>query len=117
MEFANEDLRKMIKSEVYLNIDEVKEIIYNLLCGLKYLHSSMVIHRDLKPANILINNKTEVKICDFGLARSICGIKSTHDLILESAKHTEETDGDETESDQEVDTKKKQMGIDHGQIT
>jgi mitogen-activated protein kinase 1/3 len=35
-----------------------------------------VLHRDLKPANILVNEDCSVKICDFGLARSIAGIES-----------------------------------------
>lgn len=51
----------------------VKSILYQMLCGLSYLHRAWVIHRDLKPANILIhdegNEKGVVKIADFGLAR------------------------------------------------
>lgn len=46
-------------------------IIYNVLCALYYLHSANVVHRDLKPANILINDCCNVRICDFGLARTI----------------------------------------------
>ena len=52
--------------------------MYNTLCGLKYLHSAEVLHRDLKPANILFNDDCTVKICDFGLARAVRGIKSAH---------------------------------------
>jgi len=52
--------------------------MYNSLCGLKYLHSADVLHRDLKPANILFNDDCSVKICDFGLARAVRGIKSAH---------------------------------------
>ena len=47
------------------------QIIYKLLCALKYLHSANVIHRDLKPGNILINSNGDVKVCDFGIARSL----------------------------------------------
>ncbi|GFF26081.1 hypothetical protein IFM46972_01661 [Aspergillus udagawae] len=43
--------------------------IYQILRGLKYIHSANVIHRDLKPTNILINENCDLKICDFGLAR------------------------------------------------
>lgn len=56
-------------------------IIYNLLCGVKYMHSAKVIHRDIKPANILINEDCSIKICDFGLSRSMVGIESTKEVI------------------------------------
>ena len=46
-------------------------ILYNLLCSLKFLHSANVIHRDIKPGNILIDNYCSIKICDFGLARTL----------------------------------------------
>ena len=52
-------------------------MVYNLLCAVKYLHSANVIHRDLKPANVLVNEDCSVKICDFGLARSISGVENT----------------------------------------
>lgn len=43
--------------------------LYQLLRGLKYIHSAKVIHRDLKPSNLLLNANCDLKICDFGLAR------------------------------------------------
>ena len=43
--------------------------MYQLLRGLKYIHSANVLHRDLKPSNILLNANGELKICDLGLAR------------------------------------------------
>ena len=42
-----------------------------MLCAIKFLHSANIIHRDLKPANLLIDSTCSVKICDFGLARSL----------------------------------------------
>ncbi|RAK98891.1 mitogen-activated protein kinase mpkC [Aspergillus ibericus CBS 121593] len=47
----------------------VQYFTYQLLRGLKYIHSAGVIHRDLKPSNILVNENCDLKICDFGLAR------------------------------------------------
>ncbi len=41
-----------------------------LLRGLKYVHSANVLHRDLKPSNLLLNASCDLKICDFGLART-----------------------------------------------
>ena len=48
------------------------------------MHESNVLHRDLKPANVLINEDCTVKLCDYGLARSISGIDSAA-MILSNA--------------------------------
>lgn len=42
-----------------------------MLLAIYYVHSTGIIHRDLKPSNVLLNTTCEVKICDFGLARSL----------------------------------------------
>jgi len=68
------DLRKLIKSAKHLEETQVKSIVYDILCGLNYLHKAKIIHRDLKPGNILVNNDCTIQICDFGLARSMDGI-------------------------------------------
>ena len=47
----------------------VKYIVYQILRGLKYMHSAGVLHRDLKPQNILVNTRLDARICDLGLAR------------------------------------------------
>jgi len=43
--------------------------VYQILRGLKYIHSAGVLHRDLKPTNILVNRNCDLKICDFGCGR------------------------------------------------
>lgn len=67
------DLLSILKSKQKITDQFIQYWIYNVLRGLKYIHSRQVIHRDIKPANILLNKNDDVKICDFGLARSIIG--------------------------------------------
>lgn len=62
------DLYKLLKSQQLSN-DHVCYFLYQILRGLKYIHSANVLHRDLKPSNLLINTTCDLKICDFGLAR------------------------------------------------
>mmetsp|Transcript_2866 Transcript_2866/g.358 ORF Transcript_2866/g.358 Transcript_2866/m.358 type:complete len:81 (+) Transcript_2866:268-510(+) len=70
MNYADSDLVKIFKSDVYLQHDQILYIMYQIVCGIRYMHSANILHRDLKPANILINSNCSVKICDFGLSRS-----------------------------------------------
>lgn len=67
MEYADHDLGSLTHK---WTIAEVKCLMLQLLSGVAYLHENYVMHRDLKPANILYNNKGQLKICDFGLART-----------------------------------------------
>ncbi|KAI3450992.1 hypothetical protein Pfo_007657 [Paulownia fortunei] len=69
-ELMDTDLHHIIKSPQPLSNDHCKFFIFQLLRGLKYLHSANVLHRDLKPGNLLVNANCELKICDFGLART-----------------------------------------------
>ncbi|CAG2161190.1 unnamed protein product [Oppiella nova] len=62
------DLNRIIKTQ-RLSDDHVMFLVYQILRGLKYIHSAGIIHRDLKPSNIAVNEDCELKILDFGLAR------------------------------------------------
>lgn len=77
LEYAQSDIKKLVKSAIHLQLIHIQKLVYNLLVGLKFIHSAGVLHRDLKPANILINEDCSVRICDFGLARSIVGVEGT----------------------------------------
>jgi len=66
-------MKKLVRTDVMLSPLHINTMLYNLLVGLKYIHSAGVYHRDLKPANCLVNQNCSVKICDFGLARAIGG--------------------------------------------
>eukprot|EP01063_Lacrimia_lanifica_P030492 TRINITY_DN484_c0_g2_i1.p1 TRINITY_DN484_c0_g2~~TRINITY_DN484_c0_g2_i1.p1 ORF type:complete len:476 (+),score=169.38 TRINITY_DN484_c0_g2_i1:255-1682(+) len=63
------DLHKIIRSTQVLSDRHVQYFTYQILRGLKYLHSAGILHRDMKPSNILLNEDCQLKICDFGLAR------------------------------------------------
>jgi len=60
IELCDMDMRKLLKSSKHLDENQVKSIIYDMLCGIKYLHEAEIIHRDLKPANILVNDDCTV---------------------------------------------------------
>ena len=69
-ELMDTDLHQIIKSKQELLDEHCQYFVYQILRGLKYVHSAKVLHRDLKPANLLLNANCDLKICDFGLARS-----------------------------------------------
>ncbi|KAI4389599.1 hypothetical protein MLD38_001809 [Melastoma candidum] len=69
-ELMDTDLHQIIKSPQGLSNDHCQYFLFQLLRGLKYLHSANILHRDLKPGNLLVNANCDLKICDFGLART-----------------------------------------------
>lgn len=70
-ELMDTDLHQIIRSNQQLTEDHCQYFLYQILRGLKYIHSAKVLHRDLKPANLLLNANCDLKICDFGLARTV----------------------------------------------
>ncbi|KAL6323187.1 hypothetical protein AAG906_027467 [Vitis piasezkii] len=69
-ELMDTDLHQIIRSNQPLNDDHCRYFLYQVLRGLKYVHSANVLHRDLKPSNLLLNANCDLKIGDFGLART-----------------------------------------------
>ncbi|KAH7664186.1 [RNA-polymerase]-subunit kinase protein [Dioscorea alata] len=70
MEYMEHDLKGLMETmKQPFSQSEVKCLMLQLLEGVKYLHDNWVLHRDLKTSNLLMNNRGELKICDFGLAR------------------------------------------------
>jgi serine/threonine-protein kinase len=67
--YEGETLKKKIEPGQLLSIDEILDIAIQIATGLARAHESNITHRDLKPANIMITNRSEVKIVDFGLAK------------------------------------------------
>ncbi len=63
---------KARKESNCLEIEELRPWITQLCEALSYAHEkAKVVHRDLKPANLMVNSKAELKVADFGIARSV----------------------------------------------
>ncbi|EPZ32808.1 Pkinase-domain-containing protein [Rozella allomycis CSF55] len=80
-ELMEADLHQIIKSGQTLTDSHYQYFIYQILRGLKYMHSANVLHRDLKPGNLLVNSDCELKIIDFGLARGFTEKTDENDNI------------------------------------
>ena len=65
------DLHRIIHSDQPLTDEHARYFLYQILRGLKHIHSANVLHRDLKPSNLLVNEDCELKIGDFGMARGL----------------------------------------------
>ena len=75
------DLYKLLKTQRLSN-DHICYFLYQILRGLKYIHSANVLHRDLKPRNLLVNSNCDLKICDFGLARANINTLMTQSAVM-----------------------------------
>ncbi|CAB0006532.1 unnamed protein product [Nesidiocoris tenuis] len=69
-EYMDHDLMGLLESGMVEFAEQHNaSIMKQLLEGLNYCHKKNFLHRDIKCSNILMNNKGEVKLADFGLAR------------------------------------------------
>ena len=64
-------LQLMSRDRKQFSVAEVKRLMIQLLDAMAYLHSHYIVHRDLKMSNLLYSHSGQVKIADFGLARTI----------------------------------------------
>lgn len=78
----------LVAAEEGLPLEKVHALLAEILEGLAYAHGKGVVHRDLKPANILVSNKGEMKISDFGLAQ-VVGNEFMSDLIEKSIAYSQ----------------------------
>ncbi|EWY86618.1 CMGC/CDK protein kinase [Fusarium oxysporum NRRL 32931] len=72
LEFVEHDLKSILDDmpEPFLS-SEVKRLLLQLTSGIAYLHDNWILHRDLKTSNLLLNNRGQLKIADFGMARYV----------------------------------------------
>src|ERR1700761_1691918 len=70
MEFLEHDLKTLLEdmAEPFLP-SETKTLMLQIVAATEYLHSNWMLHRDLKTSNLLLNNRGEIKLADFGMAR------------------------------------------------
>ena len=81
-ELMETDLHRVIRTQT-LTDDHIQYFTYQTLRALKAMHSANVLHRDLKPLNLLLNSNCDLKICDFGLARSIASLEDNFGFMTE----------------------------------
>lgn len=74
-EYMETDLHAVIRANI---LEEVHKqyIMYQIFRSLKFMHSAQLLHRDIKPSNVLLNSECQVKMADFGLARSVAQLQT-----------------------------------------
>lgn len=75
MDFIEHDLKTLLEEmhEPFLP-SEVKTLMAQLLSAVAYLHDHWILHRDLKTSNLLLNNRGQLKVADFGMARKTSAV-------------------------------------------
>lgn len=68
---TGEDLTNYVRKKKRLDENVAKLVLRKVLEGLSHCHSRRVLHRDVKLDNILLNADGELKICDFGVSRTV----------------------------------------------
>ena len=67
------DLHRVIYSSQPLSLEHIRYFLYQVVRGLKFIHSANILHRDLKPSNLLVNENCDLKIGDFGKKNNFFG--------------------------------------------
>lgn len=72
LEYIPSDISSLIHGKnMILSYEQIVIIAYNLLNAIRFVHSCNIVHRDIKPSNVLIDKRCKIKLCDFGMARSL----------------------------------------------
>ena len=67
-----------------LSMIQIKEILYQTLKAVDFIHRSSILHLDLKPGNILVDDNNNVKVCDFGLSSFYYIPQRKHNLHVQT---------------------------------
>lgn len=81
-EYMETDLHAVIRANILEEIHK-QYIMYQVFKALRYMHSGELLHRDMKPSNILLNSECLVKVCDFGLARSVSSQRGDNPVLTD----------------------------------
>jgi len=79
--YMETDLHAVVRANILEDIHK-QYIVYQLLKALKFMHSAELLHRDIKPSNLLLNSDCHVRVCDFGLCRSVKECSSGPNPVL-----------------------------------
>jgi len=72
-EYMEINLHAVIRASILEEIHK-KYIMYQIVKAIMYMHSGELLHRDMKPSNVLLNSDCSLKLCDFGLSRSVADV-------------------------------------------
>ncbi|XP_029922267.1 testis-specific serine/threonine-protein kinase 6 [Myripristis murdjan] len=88
MERATTDLLRKIKEVRRIPVDKSRDIFAQIVSAVTYLHQNNIAHRDLKCENVLLMKNDQVKIADFGFARTAVGFPELSETFCGSAAYT-----------------------------
>ena len=74
---TGKSLEELLEIKAIFSIDEALLFWKQILRGLQYAHTHNIIHGDIKPSNIMVSNKNEIKISDFGIAKILGADKNS----------------------------------------
>ncbi len=80
-------LKQLIQQRGILPLEETVNIMLQILSAIAHAHANHLVHRDIKPHNILISDKGEAKVTDFGIARAMTSATITHTNSLIGSVH------------------------------